>query len=404
MKQLSITFLLTVLISMVGTKAFAHDIAVANDDGVTIYYRFINNNTELEVVYRHTNYYSYSNEYTGNVVIPESVTYSGQSYSVTGIGQYAFRGCNELTSITIPSSVKSIIRPMLLEGCDNLSSIVVENGNTHYDSRDNCNAIIETESNMLILGCKDTNIPNSVTSIYGGAFWFCRSLSSIIIPHSVTSIGGQAFEGCSSLSSVTIGNSVKSIGDCAFRGCSSLASITIPNSVMSIGDYAFENCGSLASITIGDSVTSIGSSAFRSCNSLVSVTLNCSEVGDWFKQNVHIKEVIFGDEVTSISDNAFQNCDSLASVTIGNNVSYIGQDAFSGTPWHNSQLNGNGLVYVGKVAYKYNGSMPANTSVIIEDGTLGIAPYAFSGYSDMVSISIPNSVKSIGSNAFYNCI
>jgi hypothetical protein len=107
-----------------------------------------------------------------------------------------------------------------------LTSIVVEEGNTVYDSRENCNAIIETASNTLINGCKNTTIPNSITSIGDGAFLYCSSLTSITIPNSVTGIGKGAFEGCSSLTSVTIGNSVTSIGGYAFYYCSGLNSIT----------------------------------------------------------------------------------------------------------------------------------------------------------------------------------
>ena len=151
-------------------------------------------------------------------------------------------------------------------------------------------------------------IPDSVTSIGGGAFCDCSSLASVTIPNGVTSIGGSVFYGCSSLASVTIPNSVTSIGNSAFYGCSSLASVTIPDSVTSIGDYAFSGCSSLASMTIPDSVTSIGSSAFRGCSSLASVTIP--------------------DSVTSIGSSVFEGCISLASVTILDSVTSIGDYAF----------------------------------------------------------------------------
>ena len=108
MKNLNITFLLTVLMSMVGAKAFAHDIEVENADGKTIYYKWINNRTELTVSYKGSYSNDYYNEYTGNIVIPKSVTYNGNTYSVTSIDKYAFSNCSGLTSITIPNSVTSI--------------------------------------------------------------------------------------------------------------------------------------------------------------------------------------------------------------------------------------------------------------------------------------------------------
>ena len=244
-----------------------------------------------------------------SVTIPNSVTsigdraFSGCSgltsvtigNSMTYIGNYAFSGCSGLTSVTIPNSVTSISH-LAFEGCSGLTSVTIPNsvtsigfgvfsrctgltsitvssGNTIYDSRNNCNAIIETATNTLIAGCPNTIIPNSVTSIGFDAFLGHSSLTSVTIPNSVTSIGDYAFYDCSSLTSVTIGNSVASIGDYAFRGCSGLTSITIGNSVASIGYKAFYNCSGLTSVTIGNSVTSIGYEAFYNCSGLDSIVM-----------------------------------------------------------------------------------------------------------------------------------
>ena len=228
-----------------------------------IYYNLVTKAKQAEVT--SNGYYCYS----GNVTIPETITYDGVTYSVTSIGYQAFWRCY-LTEVTIPSSVTSIgdeafylcsslteviipnsvteIGGLAFYGCSSLTSVSVESGNSVFDSRDNCNAIIETATNTLIFGCKNSIIPNSVTSI-----------------------GECAFDGCKGLTSVTIPNSVTSIGAQAFRECSSLTSVTIPNSVTSIEQYAFFDCSGLTSVTIGNSVTSIGYIAFGSCPELTDV-------------------------------------------------------------------------------------------------------------------------------------
>ena len=227
--------------------------------------------------------------------------------SVTSIDNYAFSGCNGLTSINIPNSVISI-GTLAFGDCSSLASITVENGNAIYDSRDNCNALIETDSDTLVVGCKSTIIPDSVTSIGNYAFKGCSSLALIKIPDSVTWIGDAAFSGCSSLTSINISNNVTFIANGTFFGCSSLTSITIPNSITSIGYVAFMGCNSLTSITIPDSVTSISDSAFNECSSLTSIAIP--------------------DSVTSINNYLFSGCSSLTSVTIPNSITWIGDSAF----------------------------------------------------------------------------
>jgi len=167
--------------------------------------------------------------------------------SITSIGRYAFYGCSGLTSITIPNSVTTIGKGAFAD-CSAITSIKVQEENTKYDSREDCNAIIETASNTLVVGCKSSVIPNNVTSIGESAFENCSGLTSIIIPNSVTSIEKDAFEDCRDLTSLSLGENVKSIGVRAFNQCTALTSISIPNSVTSIETDAFDDCTALTSI------------------------------------------------------------------------------------------------------------------------------------------------------------
>lgn len=191
--------------------------------------------------------------------------------SVTSIGD-AFSGCSGLTSITIHKDLTSIDSGTF-SGCSGLESIKVENGNTIYDSRNDCNAIIRTDDNKLILGCKNSVIPYGVTSIGENAFCECSELTTVTIPSSVTSIEKWAFSGCSGLNSVTIPHNVISIGYSAFSRCSSLTTVTIPNSVEIIGNSAFYECNSLTTIIIPNSVKTIGDWAFSFCSSLSTITI-----------------------------------------------------------------------------------------------------------------------------------
>ena len=181
------------------------------------------------------------------VDIPEVVVFNEVSYRVTRIKVEGFSGYSSLTSITIPKNVTSI-ESGAFSGCDSLVSIVVAECNTVYDSRDNCNAIIEKATNTLICGCRNTTIPNSVTSIGVRAFNECFKLTDITIPDSVTEIGARAFANCHKLTDITIPDSVTSIGEGTFLDCESLEEIVIGNSVKSIGAEAFCRCEMLTDI------------------------------------------------------------------------------------------------------------------------------------------------------------
>ena len=360
--------------------------------------------------------FSYCTSLT-SVTIPNSVTSIGVGTfrectsltsvtipnSVTSIGGSAFSNCSSLTSITIPNSVTTIGGDAF-QNDTNIVTVVVMPDNPVYDSRNGCNAIIETASNTLIFGCKATIIPNSVTSIGNGAFWGCSSLTSITIPNSVTSIGDDAFNWCTSLTSITIPNSVTSIGDDAFDRCSSLTSITIPNSVTSIGDGAFIWCTSLTNVTIPNSVTSIGDYTFYGCTSLTNATIPDSVIyiGNYaFYGCTSLTNVTIPDSVIYFGNSAFYGCTSLTSITIPNPVTSIGNYAFYGCTSLTNVTIPDSVIYIGNYAFYECSSL---TSVIIIPNTVtSIGNYAFYGCTSLTNVTIPNSVTSIGDYTFANC-
>ena len=177
-------------------SAWAHDAEV---DG--IFYNLDARNMTATVTFKENKYNSYEGKYAGDVVIPETVTFEGLTYSVTRLGDDCFTGCSRLTSVTLPNSVTSL-EDDCFAGCNSLERIEVDAANTVYDSRENCNAIIHTSTNELVVGCKNSKIPNSVTSLGYHCFYACSGLTSITIPNSVTSLGYGCFNGCSSLTSI----------------------------------------------------------------------------------------------------------------------------------------------------------------------------------------------------------
>ena len=323
---------------------------------------------------------------------------------LTNIGTSAFANCKRLTSITIPDSVKSI-GGSAFSGCSSLESITIpfvgaKAGVTSSDTYQYPFGYIFGETSY------DGGVATPHYSHGSYTYYIPSSLKSVTVTGGNILYG--AFYNCTGLTSVTIPNSVKSIGRGAFDGCSGLTSITIPNSVKSIGRGAFYNCKGLTSITIPNSVKSIGSSAFSGCTGLTTVNWNataCTSAGSSgspiFKDCSNLATVNIGDNVKIIPSYAFAGCTGLTSITIPDSVTSIGKDAFSNTAWYKNQPNG--LVYAGKVAYEYKGTMPSNTSIVIKEGTLGIGGYAFSDYTGLTSVTIPDSVTSIGDYAFGGC-
>ena len=278
MKNFYLSFF-SLLICFVSADVYAHDIEVQNTDGKTIYYNYINNNTELEVTFCGVSNYDYIGEYSGVIAIPESITYQGRNISVTSIGSNAFYDCSSLTSVTIPSSVTSI-GYSAFRNCSGLTSVTIPNsvtsiGNSAFSGCSNLTKVIIPDikgwcEHSIIYGDNTSNPIFLAGHIYSDED---TEITNLIIPEGTTFIGENVFKGCSGLRSVTIPNSVTSIGGSAFQNCSGFISIIIPKSVTSIGVYAFCGCSGLENLVIGDGVTSLPKCVFYIGKELKSLTV-----------------------------------------------------------------------------------------------------------------------------------
>ncbi len=332
--------------------------------------------------------------------------------AVASIGEGAFLGCEELNSITIPDGVTSI-GDYAFEDCYDLIS---------------------------------ANIPNSVTSIGDYAFEGCRELTSVTIPESVTAIGIGAFYSCHGVKtiywnakkfeyyaqsafsrvgssagvSVIFGECVESIPNYAFYDCYNLASVEMADNGMLIGSHAFSECINLTSVTIPESVTSIGHDAFENCSGLETVYWNAKNVNGFSSKSSVFKGagseegfcVIFGDGVESIPDYAFKDCDGLTSVTISDSITSIGEEAFNGCSgletvyWNAENIEDFICPYYGFTSYdcRFEGAGTDNGLIVIfGNGVEKIPAYAFYDCDEIISVTIPDSVMSIGEEAFYSC-
>ena len=407
---------LLLAIAMLPQLASAYDFMV---DGLC--YNYNSDGTSVTVTYQNNS--SSSAHYTnlsGDIIIPASVSYDGNTYAVTKINYEAFSRCSGLTSVTIPNSVTTIgdfaffnctgltsvtigssvttigecafsacsgltsltipnsvttIGGFAFRICSGLTSIVVEAGNTKYDSRDNCNAIIETATNTLLYGCNNTIIPNSVTSIGEEAFRGCTGLTSVTIPNSVTSIGEDAFSGCSGLTSVTIGNSVTEIGNYAFYRCGAgLKNIIIPENVKQIGRNAF--------LGVDYYTTNVGDGRVES---LIFRAIDCDEIGnDAFAYDDHpgyggsprytvnvYDRLVFGDKVTIIPQNLPNFSFGNKNLVLPNSVKSICANSLIGTA--------NALVLGDSIETIEAGAVTQISTVYVsQEDPVDISPGAFS--------------------------
>ncbi len=362
------------------------------------------------------------------------------------IGYLVFSGCSSLESITLPKSVTDIANGAF-EYCSALSSIEVDEDNSNYYSLDNC--LIRIHDRTLILGCKNSVIPDyaSIEAIEDYAFKGCLGLESVTVPEGVVEIGCFAFEDCASLREMVIPESVKYIRVGAFYGCEGiiqtengvsyvgkwvvdfddsvdsvilrdgtfgiadsafysserLANITLPEGIEIIGDEAFRGCSALESIVIPKSVTYIGLSAFSWCTSLKSFVFdedsNIELIGNWaFKECSSLESMVLPEGVTHVGSEVFKNCLMLESLTIPESVTRVDPSAFEGCNKLVQIVNG--VSYVDKWVIKCD---PSVAEPLIRDDTAGFAMEAFYNCDKITSITIPDGMKIIDSYTFKGC-
>lgn len=335
MKHNYLKHLFTALLMLCATVATAHDFVVGG-----IYYKVVSSiDLTVEVTYRGNSYYSYSNEYSGEVTIPRFVNYNNKTYNVIRIGDYAFKDCRQLASVQISEGIRSI-GSYSFEYCTNLSSITIP-------------VSLEVVDYFAFSGIRHAYLNVYISSIEAWCgISFDMADSNPLYNNNNLYLNGVL------VTDLVIPDGVKKIKKCAFSGYRKLKSVIIPNSVTEIGSSAFYYCLGLTSINIPEGVKSLDYHVFRDCSNLVSIT--------------------FPSTLTS-----------------------IGYEAFKGTKWYNDQHDG--TVYAGTVLYGYKGEMPSNTSIRVKEGTKGIASRAFSDCTNLSSIFLPKGLSKIDSYAFSNC-
>ena len=236
------------------------------------------------------------------------------------LNSFMFSGCEKLKSVTIPKNV-SFIGVMMFDECYALEELIVDPENKEFDSRDNCNAIVHTQTNCLRVAIRTSTFAETVTAIGGGSYTGAPGIVEIVMPDTITDIFGDPFMGCDELETVVLSTSLKAVGISDFADCTSLKNVTIPNGIERIEPYAFLRCTSLEKISIPASVKGIAQSAFSECTALKEIEFKSGieEIGNFaFAHCTSLENVTFPATIKEIGPHAFRDCTSLKTISIYN--------------------------------------------------------------------------------------
>ncbi len=337
------------------------------------------------------------------------------SEGIENLYEKAFTGCYNVTEVSLPSTLRWIGEKAFY-GCFELRSLTIPEGvqDLGYMSFSNC-------------GLESIVIPGSVTSMDMSVFKDCFCLQEVVISEGVKRLGSYMFADCSSLTDITIADSVVTIDSCAFDQCNALESVTLPEKLNYIGSSAFSGCTLLKSIHIPSGVTEIKSYTFGDCASLSAVTMEGIKTieKNAFENCTSLESLTIPEGATTIAENAFLNCSRLKNVDSPDSMAFIADNAFDGALLYTDTSNWTGgLLYVGKYLFKsidldqeeisvWEGTTVIGESlfenftnlktVTLPDSLMIIQQNAFQGCSSLTSVVVPKSVKSIAYRAFYNC-
>lgn len=282
---------------------------------------------------------------TGDIVIPETVRYGGDDYTVTTVQSNAFKD-NQITSISLPNTV-SVMGDACFESCSKLVSVTLPDGLTSLggSSFSGCSKL------------ESVDLPEGVTTLGSNCFYRCSSLTSVELPAGIEELGYQCFYDCTSLETIALPGSLRTMGDNCFYGCSAIKTVTFGGSISTLPEKCFYRCTSLESIALPDGVKELGKNCFQGCSKLTSVTLP--------------------DGVKSLGEFCFYECTGLSSITLPNSITDMGFRCFS--------------------------RCTSLVSVTLPEGITGLPNNCFENCSSLVSVNLPGSIVSLGSDCFYNC-